>query len=71
MHGPKVQSMPVPATSRAVTRAAARTTSGLRVQPRPMWWGKIVDPLRPPWPWTASTPYTIGIPSRVASAWLW
>ena len=36
MQGPNVQSTPVPATSTAVTRAAAWTSSALRVQPMPM-----------------------------------
>ena len=47
MQGANVQSMPVPATSRAVTRAAACTSSGSRVQPSAMLCGKIVDALEP------------------------
>ena len=47
---------PVPATSRAVTRAAFSTRSGLRVAPRPMLCGKTTAPSTSPSPWTASMP---------------
>ena len=48
MQGAKFQSRPVPAISRAVTRAAASTSAGSRVQPIPMLCGKIVAPLTAP-----------------------
>jgi len=41
MHGAKLQLMPVARTSSAVMRAAFSTSSGFRVQAKPMLCGKI------------------------------
>ena len=51
--------------------AISLTSPGSRVAPRPMLCGKTVAPSALPLPWTASMPYSSGIPSRVSSAARW
>ena len=70
-HGENAHGMPVARVSSAVTWPIRSTSRGSRVAPRPMLCGKTVAPSRFPWPWTESTPYTIGICSRVVSACAW
>ena len=60
-----------PTISTAVARPMRSTRSASPAAPSPTLCGKIVAPTTLSWPWTASTPYRIGMPSRVASAACW
>ena len=71
-HGHDRREVPADARSRPSPRRSPRRSARpgrhRRPRPSPMSCGKIVAPTTLPCPWTASTPYRIGIPSRVVSA---
>jgi hypothetical protein len=71
MHGANAHCGPVALVSFAATCSTSSTSAGSRVEPSPMLCGKMVAPTRLPWPCTVSTPYRIGICSRVVSAAAW
>src|SRR5580765_6326095 len=69
--GPKSQRIPVAFISRAVAVQTCWTSAGSCVAPRPTFCGNIVAHSTLLWPWTASTPYRIGMPRRVPRAASW